>query len=137
LGLHFSAAASAGLGIAFRNKPADVTSVVIIDGAGAQKTLMMLQAVPGKSSPDKGSSIRAIVLDREAALKGFHFGKFDLAIESNSDGSYTYYYDPRGRRAFFRAPKSTRRCNRPLGARMRSQLPRSLPANRVPATSIF
>ena len=85
---------AAGLGIAFRNKPADVTSVVIIDGAGAQKTLMMLQAVPGKSSPDKGSSIRAIVLDREAALKGFHFGKFDLAIESNSDGSYTYYYDP-------------------------------------------
>jgi len=44
---------AAGLGIAFRNKPADVTSVVIIDGAGAQKTLMMLQAVPGKSSPDR------------------------------------------------------------------------------------
>jgi ABC-type multidrug transport system permease subunit len=34
------------------------------------------------------------VLDREAALKAFHFGKYDLAIESNPDGSYTYYYDP-------------------------------------------
>ncbi len=35
---------AAGLGIAFRNKPADVTSVVVIDGAGAQKTLAMLQS---------------------------------------------------------------------------------------------
>src|SRR5271166_557895 len=41
---------AAGLGIAFRNKPADVTSVVIVDGAGAQKTLAMLQ------NPDKTSS---------------------------------------------------------------------------------
>ena len=34
------------------------------------------------------------MLDRETALKGFHFGKYDLAIEPNADGSYTYYYDP-------------------------------------------
>jgi ABC-type multidrug transport system permease subunit len=79
---------AAGLGIAFRNKPADVTSVVVIDGAGAQKTLAMLQ------NSAAHSTIRATVLDREGALKGFHFGKFDLAIESNPDGSYTYYYDP-------------------------------------------
>ncbi len=88
---------AAGLGIAFRNKPADITSVVVIAGEGAQKTLAMLQS-SDKSSSDKGSAahstIRASVLDREAALKGFHFGKFDLAIESNPDGSYTYYYDP-------------------------------------------
>jgi ABC-type multidrug transport system permease subunit len=97
---------AAGLGIAFRNKPADVTSVVVIDGAGAQQTLAMLQSsdkssdasaadkVSSKGLSDKGSAIRAIVLAREAALKGFHFGKFDLAIEANPDGSYTYYYDP-------------------------------------------
>src|SRR5271165_3881488 len=35
---------AAGLGIAFRNKPADITSVVIIDSAGAEKTLGMLQS---------------------------------------------------------------------------------------------
>src|SRR5271155_1938069 len=82
---------AAGLGIAFRNKPADITSVVVIDGASAQKTLAML----GNSDTSSArSSIRATVLDRKAALKGFHFGKFDLAIESNPDGSYTYYYDP-------------------------------------------
>src|ERR1019366_1027944 len=80
---------AAGLGIAFRNKPADITSVVVIDGAGARKTLAMLQ-----SSAGKNSTVRATVLDRDAALKAFHFGKFDLAIESHPDGSYTYYYDP-------------------------------------------
>src|SRR3981189_2104154 len=79
---------AAGLGIAFRNKPADNTSVVVIDGAGAQKTLAMLQALPVHSI------IRATVLVREAALKAFHVGKYDLAIESNPDGSYAYYYDP-------------------------------------------
>ncbi len=79
---------AAGLGIAFRDKPADITSVVVIDGAGAQKTLAVLQGSPAHSA------IRAAVLDRDAALKAFHFGKFDLAIESNPDGSYTYYYDP-------------------------------------------
>jgi ABC-2 type transport system permease protein len=84
---------AAGLGIAFRNKPADVTSVVVIDGNGAQKTLSMLENLPDKTS-NKHSAIRATVLDRDTALKGFHFGKFDLAIESNPDGSYTYYYDP-------------------------------------------
>jgi ABC-2 type transport system permease protein len=88
---------AAGLGIAFRNKPADLTSVVVIDGAGAQRTLAMLQS-SAKGSPDKHSfeqsTVRATILHREAALKGFHFGKFDLAIEANPDGSYTYYYDP-------------------------------------------
>jgi len=81
-----------GLGIAFRNKPADVTSVVVVAGAGAQKTLAMLDN-PDKNSPAH-SPIRATVLDRDAALKAFHVGKYDLVIESNPDGSYTYYYDP-------------------------------------------
>ncbi len=84
---------AAGLGIAFRNKPADITSVVVIDGPGAQKTLTMLQSPSGKNSSNK-NSVRSTVLDRDAALKAFHFGKFDLAIESHPDGSYTYYYDP-------------------------------------------
>ena len=93
---------AAGLGIAFRNKPADIPSVIVIDNPGAQKTLAMLQSAPGKlssegSASDKNatrSAIRAAILERDAALKAFHSGKYDLAIESNSDGSYTYYYDP-------------------------------------------
>ena len=77
-----------GLGIAFRNKPADSTSVAVVAGNGAEKTLAMLQASPAHAA------IRAKVLDREAALKGFHFGKFDLVVETNPDQSYTYHYDP-------------------------------------------
>ncbi|HSZ60532.1 MAG TPA: ABC transporter permease [Terriglobales bacterium] len=90
---------AAGLGVAFRNKPADITSVVVIDGPAAQRTLAMLQgsasySVGKSAADDKTSSVRASVLDRDAALKAFHFGKYDLAIEANADGSYTYYYDP-------------------------------------------
>src|SRR5882762_9628604 len=85
---------AAGLGIAFRNKPADITSVVVIAGDGAQRTLAMLQNSADRSSSEKNSTIRATVLDRDAALKAFHVGKYDLAIESNPDGSYAYYYDP-------------------------------------------
>jgi ABC-2 type transport system permease protein len=89
---------AAGLGIAFRNKPADITSVVVIQGDGAQKTLALLQSSSDKSSSAKDlsahSTVRATVIDREAALRAFHVGKYDLAIESNPDGSYTYYYDP-------------------------------------------
>ena len=93
---------AAGLGVAFRNKPADITSVVVIDGPHAQKTVAMLESSSRANSIHGGSNknasqnteIRAIVLDRDAALKAFHFGKYDLAVEANNDGSYTYYYDP-------------------------------------------
>src|SRR5262252_6921472 len=77
-----------GLGIAFRNKPADTTSVAIVAGDEAEKTLAMLQASPAHAS------IRAAILDRESALNGFRFGKFDLVVETNPDQSYTYRYDP-------------------------------------------
>ena len=101
---------AAGLGIAFRNKPADSASAVVIDGQGAQRTLAVLQSfgssekgASGQSSAGHSTSghsstgqstNRAAILDRDAALKAFHFGKFDLAVEANPDGSYTYYYDP-------------------------------------------
>jgi ABC-type multidrug transport system permease subunit len=77
-----------GLGIAFRNKPADTTTVAVVEGPGAIKTLAMLQSSPAHSA------IRATVLDRDAALHDFRFGKFDLVIELNADGSYTFRYDP-------------------------------------------
>jgi len=77
-----------GLGIAFRNKPASTTSVAVIESPAAAKTVGLLQASPGHST------IQATVLDRDAALKGFRFGKFDLVVEPNPDGSVTYHYDP-------------------------------------------
>jgi ABC-2 type transport system permease protein len=79
---------SLGLGIAFRNKPADTTSVAVVAGQEAARTVSMLRGAAGHSA------IQSAVVDRETALKGFRLGKFDLVIEPNLDGSYTYHYDP-------------------------------------------
>src|SRR5438034_4473447 len=64
-----------GLGIAFRNKPADVSSVVIVSGSGAQEVVSMLDRSPRKSS------IHADVVDQSAAMRGFRLAKYDLVIE--------------------------------------------------------
>jgi len=77
-----------GLGIAFRNKPADVTSVVIVSGPGAPEALERMQHSP------HGSSIRAELLDRALALKSFRLGKYDLVVEATEHGGYQYSYDP-------------------------------------------
>jgi ABC-type multidrug transport system permease subunit len=77
-----------GLGIAFRDKPADITPVVIVSGNGAQDALAMLQ-----NSPEK-SSIRAQITDRNAALLGFRLGKYDLVIEPGQSNQFQYLYDP-------------------------------------------
>src|SRR5580692_12326789 len=66
-----------GLGIAFRNKPADVTFVAVVEGSGAQNVLSLLERSPQKSS------IHAEALDKPAALKGFRLGKYDLVAESD------------------------------------------------------
>src|SRR5205809_5384699 len=66
-----------GLGIAFRNKPADTTSVVIVSGPNAQSTLEMLQHSP------QHPSIRAEIADEPQALKSFRLGQYDLVITPN------------------------------------------------------
>ncbi|PYV62122.1 MAG: hypothetical protein DMG95_10500, partial [Acidobacteria bacterium] len=77
-----------GLGIAFRNKPADRTSVVIVSGAGAENALSMIQHSPASAS------IRANLLDESTALRGFRLGKYDLVIRPDENGAYQYRYDP-------------------------------------------
>ncbi len=84
---------SLGLGIAFRNKPADKTSVAVIAGANAERTLSQLSS-PQLSSNDKRSPIHAVIMERDAALKAFHYGKFDAVVEPKADSSYEFYYDP-------------------------------------------
>src|SRR5262249_41402742 len=49
-----------GLGIAFRNKPADTTTIGIVHGQGAADILSMLQHSP------RSNFIHATVLDRDA-----------------------------------------------------------------------
>jgi len=77
-----------GLGIAFRNKPADASAVAIVGGAGAQEAGALLQ----RSS--KHAAFKIDVLDEAAARKGFRLGKYDLVIEPDGAGGLRYRYDP-------------------------------------------
>lgn len=79
---------AAGLGIAFREKPAGSSPVAIVSGEGAQQAESLLE-----SSPQRGS-FKVELQDDAAARKGFRLGKYDLVIEPNNAGGLTYLYDP-------------------------------------------
>jgi len=74
-----------GLGIAFRNKPGEAIPVAIVEGPGAQQAQSMLARSP---------QFKIQMLDANAAHQGFRLGKFDLVIEPDGNGAYTYRYDP-------------------------------------------
>jgi ABC-2 type transport system permease protein len=76
-----------GLGIAFRNKPPDTTSVAIVNNSHAQQVVGLLQ-----NSPSKGA-IHADVLDEKAAFDGFRLGQYALVVTADDSGMH-YRYDP-------------------------------------------
>ena len=76
-----------GLGIAFRNKPADVTPVAVVSNPNAQAVIDLLQRSPAKNA------IHADVLDEKTALDRFRLGQYSLVV--TSDGNELHYrYDP-------------------------------------------
>ena len=77
-----------GLGIAFRNKPADTSSVAIIAGPGAQQAQGLLQ------SGSQKSAIHTTLLTRGQAMQDLRLGKYDMVIEPDGKGGYQYHYDP-------------------------------------------
>jgi len=77
-----------GLGIAFRNKPADITNIAIIDSPGAPDALAVIEHSP------RQAKIHAQVLDSATALKGLRLGKFDMVVEPSGKAGYRYHYDP-------------------------------------------
>lgn len=77
-----------GLGIAFRNKPADTSPVAIIEGSLAPETFAMIRNSP------RNSAIHADVLTEPDAMRGFRLGKYDLVIVPKGEGRYEYRYDP-------------------------------------------
>ena len=77
-----------GLGIAFRNKPAEVHRAAIVAGKDAERTLQMLQAPPQKGS------VQADVLPESIAFNQFRLGKYDLVVIPQSAGSLEYRLDP-------------------------------------------
>ena len=77
-----------GLGIAFRNKPADVSRVVIVDSPGSSHALELLKTA------QTAGAVHAEVRSQSEAENAFRFGKFDIIIIPKPDGSYEYRFDP-------------------------------------------
>src|SRR5271154_3686878 len=69
-----------GLGIAFRNKPADAVSVAIVQGGGSPEAQALLARSP-QHDPFKVQTLNA-----DDARQGFRLGKFDLVIEPDAKG---------------------------------------------------
>ena len=77
-----------GLGIAFRNKPADAASIVIVEGPGSGDAQALLARSP------QHELFKIQVLPTDEAQKAFRLGKFDLVIEADGKGGFEYRYDP-------------------------------------------
>ncbi len=76
-----------GLGIAFRNKPADVCRVAVVRVPEAAKTIGLLQTASA------AGKVRADLVPRAEAFNQFRLGKYDLIIMPRAEG-FDYYYDP-------------------------------------------
>jgi ABC-2 type transport system permease protein len=77
-----------GLGIAFRNKPADAASIAIVEGTGSGDALALL------AGSSQHTLFKIHVLPPDEAQKAFRLGKFDLMIEPDGKGGFEYRYDP-------------------------------------------
>ena len=77
-----------GLGIAFRNKPAETASVAIVAETGSQNA----QALLARSPQHELFNIQ--VLNTDEAHTGFRLGKFDVVISPDGNGGLEYRYDP-------------------------------------------
>jgi ABC-2 type transport system permease protein len=76
-----------GLGIAFRNKPADMTAIAVVNNAHAQQVVDLLQR------SQASNAIHAEVLDARAALDRFRLGQYALVLIYDDNGLH-YRYDP-------------------------------------------
>jgi ABC-type multidrug transport system permease subunit len=76
-----------GLGIAFRNKPADVAAIAVVNNSHAQQIVGLLQRSPEKNA------IRADVLDEKVAFDRFRLGQYALVVTADDNGLH-YRDDP-------------------------------------------
>ena len=86
-----------GLGIAFRNKPADVIAVGVVRGSASSDTL--------SARLTRGGGLKVIALaDEQAALRALRTGEVALVAAPTSDSTVAYRFDdtrPEGRTARF------------------------------------
>ena len=76
-----------GLGIAFRDKPAEVTPIAVVANAQAQQVLELLRRSPASSV------IRADLVDQAKAFDRFRLGTYALVVTADANG-IQYRYDP-------------------------------------------
>src|ERR1700678_2430103 len=79
---------ASGLGIAFRNKPADATRVAVVSGDNAQRMVWLLQGSAANTA------IHGDIVDLATAKNGLRLGKYDLIIEPPYEGHIIYDFDP-------------------------------------------
>lgn len=77
-----------GLGFAFRNRPADRTTIAIVSGPQAPNTLSLIENSP------RHSGIHAEIVNEARARDGLRLGKYDLVVEALSPEEIHYHYDP-------------------------------------------
>jgi ABC-type multidrug transport system permease subunit len=77
-----------GLGIAFRDKPAGVTNIAVVEGPGAPRVVNWLEA------SSQHASIHADVLPQAEAFNRFRLGKYALVVIPQAEGGVRYRYDP-------------------------------------------
>jgi ABC-type multidrug transport system permease subunit len=93
-----------GLGIAFRNKPADVVTVAVVRGTPAADTLASRLAHAG--------GMRVTALDDSAASRALRTGQVALVARATGAGTVEYSFDdtrPEGRSARFLADEAIQR----------------------------
>jgi ABC-type multidrug transport system permease subunit len=76
-----------GLGIAFRNKPAEIGRIAVVGGPQANRVLDLLRA------PSTAGKVHADLLTAAEASNQFRLGKYDLVVIPHA-GSIEYLYDP-------------------------------------------
>jgi ABC-2 type transport system permease protein len=76
-----------GLGIAFRDKPAEVTPIAVVESAKSQEIVDLLQRSP------EHAAIHADVLSAAAAYDGFRLGKYSVVVSADDSGIH-FRYDP-------------------------------------------
>jgi ABC-2 type transport system permease protein len=77
-----------GLGIAFRNRPAEKVNVVFAQQAGSDQLINLLKAAPD------AQKFNIQVQPPEQAANSFRLGKVDLEILPDGKGGVAYVYDP-------------------------------------------
>jgi ABC-2 type transport system permease protein len=76
---------SVGLGIAFRNRPAETLPVAVVEGPQAARVSGVLARTP---------LLKASVMDTEAATRALALGRVALVVAPRPDGSVEYRLDP-------------------------------------------